>query len=421
MQSPPMIDNFIIEKEFPCGNHSFAFKVSDPNTKQFFYLKLYLKEKVGDIQHIPGYKEDMLKYLKFNDLSSVKGGEIFCKVLGYQPSGKITNFRGMNSDCAYFILEYIDGAELFQFIVLGAFPPEITRYYFLRFMNAIYFLHEMHVAHRDIKDYMIMIDKQLNMRIIDYGFGNQTQKSEFKKLYKDPAPSLFLFAPEIVAGQAYDPEKADIFSAGVMLFTLTFGFPPFMKAANNDKGYEKFLKGKEFWDLVSGGKTQIQNDIISIITGMLNPDPKQRMSAKDVLNSPWAKGAVANMEDIKKEVTQRINGFNKSKPDLNAKPDHPMAKSFLEMKINVPNKQSVIAVANSIPKDLPPSKYASMKLGLNTNLISGDLKLVYYASLEFAKMTYKNVVPKNNMMQYTFVSDTTGIPIVATVEVIYDP
>ena len=154
---------------------------------------------------------------------------------------------------------------------------------------------------------------------------------------------------------------------------------------------------------------------------MLNPDPKQRMSAKDVLNSPWAKGAVANIEDIKKEVTGRINGFNKSKPDLNANPDHPMIKSLTELKINAPTKQAVIAVANSVPKELPPSKYCSMKLGLNTNLISGDLKLVYYGSLEFAKMTFKNVSPKPNMMQYSFLSDKTGTPIIATAEIIYDP
>jgi serine/threonine protein kinase len=69
------------------------------------------------------------------------------------------------------ILEYNDGSELFDYIAYsGRFSPNIARTYFIMLLNALEYIHKQEIAHRDIKPENILLDKNFNLKVIDFGF-----------------------------------------------------------------------------------------------------------------------------------------------------------------------------------------------------------------------------------------------------------
>eukprot|EP01006_Ploeotia_vitrea_P037732 TRINITY_DN66165_c0_g1_i1.p1 TRINITY_DN66165_c0_g1~~TRINITY_DN66165_c0_g1_i1.p1 ORF type:complete len:123 (+),score=1.71 TRINITY_DN66165_c0_g1_i1:587-955(+) len=118
-----------------------------------------------------------------------------------------------------------------------------------------------------------------------------------------------MLAPEILqtikrktAGSLFDEKKTDIFALGVTLFQSLFLRTPFAKeyASTSDPMFKHFYSGntEEFWKL-----SELQNifkfldkfedfrkeEFIDLLNKMLNVDPEQRISIKEVINHPWFK------------------------------------------------------------------------------------------------------------------------------------
>ena len=93
----------------------------------------------------------------------------------------------------------------------------------------------------------ILIDQFLNIKIADFGFA--TENPGLLESYKGTPVYM---APEIALGHKYQGYKADIFSAGVILFTLARGIFPFMNSNKEDQFYNCLLKKKyaEYWSSV---------------------------------------------------------------------------------------------------------------------------------------------------------------------------
>lgn len=102
-------------------------------------------------------------------------------------------------------------------------------------------------------------------------------------------------APEILTlnkgGQSsYDGFSADIFSAGVILFIMLRGIPPFFKAETDDKYFK--IMALERWDLywkqhAKNVQTPISDELKQILQGMLSANPAKRWTLQDVLGSAW--------------------------------------------------------------------------------------------------------------------------------------
>lgn len=93
-------------------------------------------------------------------------------------------------------------------------------------------MHGLGITHRDIKPENILIDYDGNIKIIDFGLSNFYEKSTphlyLDEKLKTECGSPCYAAPEMVEGkQKYEPMLVDIWSTGVVLFSMIAGYLPF--------------------------------------------------------------------------------------------------------------------------------------------------------------------------------------------------
>lgn len=98
-------------------------------------------------------------------------------------------------------------------------------------------------------------------------------------------------APEIRGEKTYQGKKVDVFALGVILFILIAGHRPFGKASKLDGYYSKFYENNanQFWKWHCSTKPEgfYGEDFKNLVTRMLSPNPSDRPSAQEVLESSW--------------------------------------------------------------------------------------------------------------------------------------
>ena len=96
-------------------------------------------------------------------------------------------------------MEYAPGKELFDFIAFsGAFPERIARYYFKRLLEALNYLHNSGIAHRDLKPQNIIFNENFDLKICDFGFASPVGGKEGNGLCKTNLGTNDYKAPEIL-------------------------------------------------------------------------------------------------------------------------------------------------------------------------------------------------------------------------------
>lgn len=91
----------------------------------------------------------------------------------------------------------------------------------------------------DIKPENILLDSQFNLKVTDFGSASTNLTQDIGH------GTLGFMAPEIVSRNKFNSAQADLFSAGVLLFVMVTGHPPFIKASLTDNYYKFFAAGKE--------------------------------------------------------------------------------------------------------------------------------------------------------------------------------
>jgi len=150
-------------------------------------------------------------------------------------------------------MEYVEGDCLFDVAIkLGPLGEECGKALYNQLVNILQYLESMQIAHIDLKLENIVVDEQMNLKLIDFGFA-QDQNINFLNLHRGTQSYM---APEIKERLVYNGTKADMFSSGVVLFILVVGNFPFTEARRSDKYYRLLLAGcvTQYWKEVS--KTQ---------------------------------------------------------------------------------------------------------------------------------------------------------------------
>ena len=121
------------------------------------------------------------------------------------------------------IMEYISGGELLSYISnrvrLSEYESSLI---FSQIISGVDYLHESGIYHRDLKLENIMLDKDNNVKIIDFGLAAIDEGKALKR----QCGSIHYIAPEVLAGP-YNGAKADIWSCGIIFYAMVTGDMPF--------------------------------------------------------------------------------------------------------------------------------------------------------------------------------------------------
>ncbi|TBU62648.1 Pkinase-domain-containing protein [Dichomitus squalens] len=183
----------------------------------------------------------------------------------------------------YLILEYVEGGELFDFLVnRGRLPPLEALAYFKQIVYGLNYAHTFSIIHRDLKPENILIHS-LNpplIKIADWGMAAFAPPS---LQLETSCGSPHYASPEIVNGHKYCGTATDIWSCGVILYALLTGRLPF-----DDKNVRTLLtKVKTGKYEMPGFVDPMAKDLLS---RMLVVDVNQRISMADILAHPWLEG-----------------------------------------------------------------------------------------------------------------------------------
>ncbi|KAL0077032.1 kinase-like domain-containing protein [Phycomyces blakesleeanus] len=125
----------------------------------------------------------------------------------------------------YLILEYVQGGELFEYLVSqGRLQESEARKYFQQIIFGLDYCHRHLICHRDLKPENLLLDKEKSIKIADFGMASLQPAGS---LLETSCGSPHYASPEIVNGIPYDGSASDIWSCGIILYALLSGHLPF--------------------------------------------------------------------------------------------------------------------------------------------------------------------------------------------------
>ncbi|KAH0552300.1 maternal embryonic leucine zipper kinase-like [Cotesia glomerata] len=190
-------------------------------------------------------------------------------------------YQTIETSTHYFmIIEYCSGGELFDHIVeKNRLTEHESRKFFRQIVSAVAYLHSLGFAHRDLKPENVLLDKEQNLKLIDFGLCAKPKGGMQTHLLTSCGSPTYA-APELILGKKYLGSEVDIWSMGVLLYALLCGFLPF-DDNNIDNLYKKILSGnfdEPSW--LSGSSKRL-------IRAMLQTDPKKRITIEELCNHSW--------------------------------------------------------------------------------------------------------------------------------------
>ncbi|KAF1758231.1 hypothetical protein GCK72_014689 [Caenorhabditis remanei] len=185
-------------------------------------------------------------------------------------------------DKFFIIMEYCSGGEMFDYIVRKERLEESeARHFFRQLVSAIAFVHSQGYAHRDLKPENLLLTEDLHLKLIDFGLCAKTEKGRIDKHHLDTCcGSPAYAAPELIQGLPYKGNEADVWSMGILLYTLLVGALPF-EDDNMQIMYKKIQSGCFYEpDFLSPLSRQLLRSMLQVV-------PERRISIKKLLEHDW--------------------------------------------------------------------------------------------------------------------------------------
>lgn len=179
----------------------------------------------------------------------------------------------------WLVLEYCPGDELYNYLLKhGPLPVEKVQRVFTQLTGAVSYVHAASCVHRDLKLENIMLDKNENVKLCDFGFTREYEgKGNHLQTY---CGTVAYSAPEMMKGEKYAGEKVDVWSLGVILYALLCGELPFDE--DEDSATRLKIMGSEpKWP------DHLPADARSLLELLLSKRPLVRPSLSEILAHPF--------------------------------------------------------------------------------------------------------------------------------------
>lgn len=187
----------------------------------------------------------------------------------------------------YMITEFCGGGELFERIVhSGAFSEAVAAGYMRQILSVIAYCNDRGVMHRDFKPENFLLDsteENANLKVIDFGSATEFRTG---RVYSQRVGTPFYIAPEVLK-KNYN-EKCDVWSAGVNMYIMLCGYPPF-DGQTDEKILKRVISGR--FSFKSPEWDDISFEAKDLLAKMLTYSSDKRISAKNALMHPWLNNA----------------------------------------------------------------------------------------------------------------------------------
>ncbi|XP_066515318.1 MAP/microtubule affinity-regulating kinase 4 isoform X1 [Hoplias malabaricus] len=178
----------------------------------------------------------------------------------------------------YLVMEYASGGEVFDYLVSHGRMKEVeARAKFRQIVSAVHYCHQKNIVHRDLKAENLLLDADANIKIADFGFSNEFTLGNKLDTFCGSPPYA---APELFQGKKYDGPEVDIWSLGVILYTLVSGSLPF-DGQNLKELRERVLRGKYRVPFY------MSTDCEGILRRFLVLNPSKRCTLEQVMKDKW--------------------------------------------------------------------------------------------------------------------------------------
>ena len=286
-----IMDEYDILKQLGKGGYGKVYRVKNKKTGEIRACKQLSKLNIDDLEK---FQREIDILMKADHPNIIKLYEYF---------ESKNNF--------YLVMEECNGGELFDKIIEHIDNDEMytekeAAEIIMEIMSAIEYCHNNGICHRDLKPENLLYfkkgdEKDNPIKIIDFGL---SQKIDIKKILSSKVGTAYYVSPEILSGK-YN-EKCDIWSAGVILYVLLSGDPPF-NGPSDGVIYSKIKKMK--FDYPSDKWNRISSEAKDLLNHMLVPE-NERYTAKQVLAHPWFK-------NVKEKKLEKLNFSSKFFKDYN--------------------------------------------------------------------------------------------------------
>lgn len=205
---------------------------------------------------------------------------------------------GQDNVWRWIAMEYAEGGDLFDKIEADVGVSEdIAHCYFMQLVSAVCYMHSKGVAHRDIKPENVLLSSTGNLKLADFGQATLFYYGGIRKLSHTLCGSPPYVAPEVTScgkrphsGQrgvpvGYKPDRADVWSCGVVLFVLLVGNTPWDEPTSTSWEFTEYVRKNgrstdDLWQTVAPAA-------LSLLRGMMKVDPSQRFTFDEVRRHPW--------------------------------------------------------------------------------------------------------------------------------------
>ncbi|XP_026194699.1 MAP/microtubule affinity-regulating kinase 3a isoform X4 [Anabas testudineus] len=178
----------------------------------------------------------------------------------------------------YLVMEYASGGEVFDYLVAhGRMKEKEARAKFRQIVSAVQYCHQKHIVHRDLKAENLLLDADMNIKIADFGFSNEFTLGNKLDTFCGSPPYA---APELFQGKKYDGPEVDVWSLGVILYTLVSGSLPF-DGQNLKELRERVLRGKYRIPFY------MSTDCENLLKRFLVLNPGKRGTLEQIMKDRW--------------------------------------------------------------------------------------------------------------------------------------
>ncbi|XP_077949988.1 MAP/microtubule affinity-regulating kinase 3 isoform X3 [Gasterosteus aculeatus] len=229
------------------------------------------------------------------------------KVGGSSPGQKLKLFEVIETEkTLYLVMEYASGGEVFDYLVAhGRMKEKEARAKFRQIVSAVQYCHQRHIVHRDLKAENLLLDADMNIKIADFGFSNEFTVGGKLDTFCGSPPYA---APELFQGKKYDGPEVDVWSLGVILYTLVSGSLPF-DGQNLKELRERVLRGKYRIPFY------MSTDCESLLKRFLVLNPGKRGTLEVIMRDRWI-NVGSDEESLKPFVEPQLDLRDQERIDL---------------------------------------------------------------------------------------------------------